>query len=486
MGNEQAIPQQNQGNQTGFQGASERAAISSNSSYNISGSFSSNSFLPDYKIVIVVRGTRKTGKTTLITRIRGFPFDNEYQTTPSNEVTDIPWRSPAQENILVSAWDTVEHCNTQINSNDATSQQDATTVNTLEKADAVVIMIDNRFEESIDLAEKLIIEAPDNLPLAVFSNYMDLENSSPLIPTKLMQYMGRFFFIPGSLKTNQGLIELSKWLTLPLLNAKAKVAYSSYLSSEQECKDLEASFSKYTADFLNLSTALTHIKSEKKSTDSSSNQTQSEHGHIYKKAYQRRPLKRAQQSSSSIKDNNSQNNTQAQNATVKSQNSKSTEDSFWDDDDDTDKNNTSTNSINKTNSKVIRRRVVKKNSNSSSSNNINEDNDNDEIIRPNPLVKPLKSSTNKIQQQNSSTEPTTEVTQASTPQENDTTKRRRIIKRKSQSGIVQQQTQQQQPQQQKPSTVVRRKKKIVHHTQNTVVPEIETGNEQAVDGYESF
>lgn len=490
MGNEQAVPQQNQGNQTGFQGASDSIPVSQNSSQNylLSNSFIQQSFTPDYKIAIVIRGPRKTGKTTLITRMRGFAFDPEYQATPSIETTEIPWRSPARENILVAAWDTVEHFLPQL---DSKIQLDATNVDTIEKADAVVIMIDNRSEESINLAEKLIINAPDNLPLAVFSNFMDLDNSSPLIPSKLMQYMGRFFFIPGSLKTNQGLVELSKWLTLPLLAAKAKHAYSLHLSSEQETKALEDRFSKYTLDFLDLKTAISHINNSKKENSSaagnSSSSASNEHGHTYKKAYQRRPLRRTQQNNNSTKETQQKtaaNNSQGQNSIQTTQNTKSAEDSFWDDDDTNTKSNNTT--------RVVKRRVVRKTS--------NENDEEDEIIRPNPLVKPRKSSTNQIILQNNSSQPTistptsTSTSNLNSSQETETTKRRRIVKRKS-TGISQQQPpqqtqpqqQSQQPQQvqQQSHTVVRRKKKVVRHSQNNDTETV-TGNEQSVDGYESF
>ena len=473
MGNEQAVPQQNQGNQTGFQGSSGSIPVSSNSSQNylLSDSFIQQSFIPDYKITIVIRGTRKTGKTTLITRIRGFAFDPEYQATPSIETTEIPWRSPEHENILVAAWDTVEHCIPKI---DSSSMDDATNIDTIEKADAVVIMIDNRSDESVDLAEKLIINAPDNLPVAVFSNFMDIENSSPLIPTKLMQYMGRFFFIPGSLKTNQGLIELSKWLTLPLLSAKAKHAYSLHLSLDQETKEIEAKFYKNTLEFLDLSSALSHIKNSNKenSSTASNSSTLNEHERTYKKAYQRRPLRRTQQNNNSSREsqqNATKNNTVTQNFSVSKQNSKTAEDSFWDDDDDANsKANTNTKST-----RVIKRRVVKKVS--------NEGDDENEIIKPNPLVKPLKTSTNQTNLQNKTPQQTTVPSTESEP-----TKRRKIIKRKSANPGV---SQQQQQQVQQPH-IVKRKKKVIHHTQNNNNNNNSTEdisrNEPSVDGYESF
>lgn len=492
MGNEQAIPQQNQANQTGFQAASDSIPVSQSSSQNylLSDSFIQQSYTYDYKMTVVIRGTRKTGKTTLITRMRGFPFDPEYQATPSNETTEIPWKSPSRENILVSALDTVEHSLSKTNSKKSkgSSQMDAANVDTLEKADAVVIMIDNRSDESIDLAEKLIINSPDNLPLAVFSNFMDLEDSSPLIPTKLMQYMGRFYFIPGSLKVNQGLIELSKWLALPLLSAKAKHAYSLQLQSEQEAKDLEAGFNKYTLDFLDLNTALSHLKSAKKensqTTTNSSASATIEHGHTYKKAYQRRPLRRTQQNNST-KENQQKtttiSNVQDQNSKISTQNTKSADDSFWDDDD-----NDNTKSANST--RVLKKRVVKKSLS-------NPDDDEDEVIKPNPLVKPLRSSSNQISFQNRVVQQTVTIStntniNASSSQENETTKRRKVIKRRSTNPTVsQQQVQQQTQQNQQPHLVVRRKKKVVRHSQsnnNDTVNTTSADNEPSVDGYESF
>ncbi|OHS95587.1 hypothetical protein TRFO_38311 [Tritrichomonas foetus] len=366
MGNEQAIPQQGDGGQVGFQAVVPSNPQSATATLNQSVT-PTEVISPDHKMLIVIRGTRKTGKTTLVTRMRGFAFDPAYQITPAVEITEIPWKSPSKENVLVTVWDTVEKMtNTYDDSDDNTNRMDASSVDTLKKADGVVVMIDYHSGESVALAEEIIRTVPDDLPVAVFSNFMDLENSTPIIPMPLMQYMGRFFYIPGSLKSNMGLIELSKWLTAPLINAKMKFALTMHQTVQAEFQSQNNELCKSAGLFLDLLSARKH-QPVVKTIREMKNGAASSQSHKYQKPYQRTRLRRG-----SNHNNDQQQQQQQQQTQVKQESErmaayrerKRSEDAFWDDDVDVDTQTT----VN---------RVIKPTVNP----------DREEQIKPNPLVK---------------------------------------------------------------------------------------------------
>ena len=118
----------------------------------------------DFESLIVIRGERQTGKTTLVSRMKGQNFNPTYTPTPSLEVFQFPWKlnSSHCNNVMISIWDVVEHSIAQPNndSNPSTPPADAQTIDTLKRANGLVILIDSRKETSIDLAEKIICEAP--------------------------------------------------------------------------------------------------------------------------------------------------------------------------------------------------------------------------------------------------------------------------------------------------------------------------------------
>ena len=63
----------------------------------------------DYELLIVIRGQRNTGKTSLIQRMQGKPFKGDYTPTKMLSAAEFVWNSPKQEKVRITAWDVVEH-----------------------------------------------------------------------------------------------------------------------------------------------------------------------------------------------------------------------------------------------------------------------------------------------------------------------------------------------------------------------------------------
>ena len=215
---------------------------------------------PDHELLIVVRGSRRTGKTTLITRMSGFAFDQTYQATRTLESTEIMWTSPKNERVNVTCWDVVEKALPPTReSHSNVERADAQTVETLKRADGMVLMIDSHFPETVELAEELIVAAPDDLPILVFSNFMDLDGMSPVVPEPLHRFMGRFYYVPGSLKADQGLFEILQWLTVPLLLSKKKMYYNLYKALESDLMQANIDFTVSAQNFVTLEEAVLHM-----------------------------------------------------------------------------------------------------------------------------------------------------------------------------------------------------------------------------------
>ena len=237
----------------------------------------------DFESLIVIRGERRTGKTTLVSRMKGQNFNPTYTPTAGLEVFQFPWKlnSSHCNNVMISVWDVVEHSlqpnkltNIPIDPTNPSSSQsetasqnkplpDAQTIDTLKRANGLVILIDSRNESSIQLAENLICEAPEECQIVVFSNFVGEKNVSPAIPKKLLSHIGRFSFIPGNLKTNLGLMSLSKWLQLPLLSAKRKMFADLFHAADEDLHSLEHHFLSEARGYSTVELAVSKLQSSK-------------------------------------------------------------------------------------------------------------------------------------------------------------------------------------------------------------------------------
>lgn len=118
--------------------------------------------LPKHNILIVIRGQRSTGKTELISRFRGNSFNSTYVPTFQLTASEIVWISPEprSELITVKIWDCVEKALPPGDSNIDIPLADASTVDSYSQSDGLVIVIDSRYGDTVDLAESILKQAP--------------------------------------------------------------------------------------------------------------------------------------------------------------------------------------------------------------------------------------------------------------------------------------------------------------------------------------
>ena len=377
---------------------------------------------PDHELLIVVRGTRRTGKTCLISMMQGAQFNEEYNATPQISASEVMWKSSDNENINITIWDVVERGLLPVDTYEKKESADSTTVDTLTRADGLIIVIDKRFKDTYELAEKIIRETNPYLPILVFSNFID-ESVDPVIPVNLQNLMGRFYFVPGSLKRNQGLNKILEWLQVPLIASKKRMFYNLYKKYEEDLMMKNVEFTATAEHFVLLETAKDfvpepmktvqyqqipkidqeHVTQQKQTNDQNIQEiqendltkyekplittrnvtiNQNDHGNIpkpnnietqnkqeiaprkYEKPYQRRKIQRTHVTQKSVNENK-----QKVVVKVRKQHTKQEEKDFFDSDD-----------------------------NEPKIENINslQKDDDDEIIKPNPLVKPKVNMQKKI------------------------------------------------------------------------------------------
>ncbi|KAH0792113.1 rab-like protein 6 [Histomonas meleagridis] len=213
----------------------------------------------DHELLIVVRGMRRTGKSTLITCMRGLDFNEEYTATPHLEATEFLWKTPQGENVNITSWDVVEKALLPVDAHEKFDCPDSTTIDTFKRADGLIIMIDHRFPDTVTLAVNILKEAPPSIPILIFSNFMDVDNSDPTIPIPLREYIGRYFYVPGSLKLSQGLSMIASWLNLPLISSKKRMYYNLFKSLESDLEVKIADYASSAQYFIDPETAASHM-----------------------------------------------------------------------------------------------------------------------------------------------------------------------------------------------------------------------------------
>lgn len=185
------------------------------------------------------------GKSSLLRRMNAEPFIPDYIPTRFMQATEIYWHpiSRQSETVRITVWDVVDKAiqpNTEVKR--TKELPDASTVDTMSRADGVIVVYDPRNEDSIYYALDVIDQTPENMPLLVLANFSDeLANPSEVHP--LMQECSlKRFHLAASMKTNIGLAELATWLDLPLNTSLAKMYKLHLDESEAVLKQLMDEF----------------------------------------------------------------------------------------------------------------------------------------------------------------------------------------------------------------------------------------------------
>ena len=111
-----------------------------------------------HQILIVIRGSRKVGKTSLLRAMNAKPFDPLYKPTPIMQATEILWKPFSYPDTImkITVWDVVDHAlKVQNQMPKQIELPDATTVDTYSRSNGIVILYDPRNDDSAEYAKKI-------------------------------------------------------------------------------------------------------------------------------------------------------------------------------------------------------------------------------------------------------------------------------------------------------------------------------------------
>lgn len=192
------------------------------------------------ELLILIRGGKRTGKTSLLKRMSGRPFSEEYEPSTITQTTTIKWRPQSGQSNIVS-----------ITLLDVVSMNPHLTTTAHGSPQGIIVMYDPRDSESVNYAVQVIENVPMSIPISLLTNFQDLITAD--LHPLLRPFTNRCYPISSSMITNLGLSELSHWLELPLsLNIFS--AYSKLLNySNKETVRLKSMFAPgNTSRILNL------------------------------------------------------------------------------------------------------------------------------------------------------------------------------------------------------------------------------------------
>ena len=183
-----------------------------------------------HELLILIRGSKQSGKSSLAKRMTAKPFETEYQPTTITQTHQIPWSSKTnpEEKITITLLDVV-------------SPNALLTSTAQGNPNGIIVMYDPRDQQSLQYAIDVIEQTPDNIPLCVLTNFQDI------IPTDMhpkLDYLShKFYHVSGSMKTNLGLVEIAQWLEYPRAQMRANVYQQLLTQSTREIQRLYELFS---------------------------------------------------------------------------------------------------------------------------------------------------------------------------------------------------------------------------------------------------
>jgi hypothetical protein len=155
---------------------------------------------PSSCLLIMIRGFKKVGKTCLLRRMTGQAITETYVPTAITQQSTSIWR-PKGRRVSLTLLDVVS-----VSPRLSTSSHGV--------PHGVILMYDPRTPESVSYAADVIAHTSTTIPIAILTNFQDLITAD--LHPSLGDFSNRCVSIVSSMTTNLGLVELSRWLELPL------------------------------------------------------------------------------------------------------------------------------------------------------------------------------------------------------------------------------------------------------------------------------
>ena len=136
-------------------------------------------------VKLLVRGDMSTGKSSLLRRLQGLPFQPDQQ--PSREINTghVDWSAPdLEDTVKVEVWDVCDTAKVGASSTDRlalrhgesgpAARLDADSIDVFRGAHGVVYVFDPRKRWTFEYVQRQLPNVPARLPVLIFMNFSDL------------------------------------------------------------------------------------------------------------------------------------------------------------------------------------------------------------------------------------------------------------------------------------------------------------------------
>ena len=135
---------------------------------------------------IVIRGSRKTGKTSLYRKISGQEWNIPYESTGSIQVNNMRWNFKDHDDVIkLEIWDVVDDAmkstdkvRKSVKRSQTFDSVDSKSINVYNQTDGVIFMMDLRVRSSFDYVAKEILLVPPAIPILIVQNFADSNDAN--------------------------------------------------------------------------------------------------------------------------------------------------------------------------------------------------------------------------------------------------------------------------------------------------------------------
>lgn len=202
------------------------------------------------QILISIHGSAGTGKSTLVKHMVREPFQSFYNPTKQMEATQVLWKSIQYPNTVfrVIVWDVVESATTP-----SPSTPDAATVDTITRADGIILLYNPDDYRSVDYALSILYKLPTRgsstksyIPVLILSNFLDTRSNIQKVHPLLRNVP--YYQIQTSLKSGIGLDIVAIWLDRAFLYNRQKSLNAQLWSVQEESQELLSELRRKTKE----------------------------------------------------------------------------------------------------------------------------------------------------------------------------------------------------------------------------------------------
>jgi len=217
-----------------------------------------------YNLKIIIKGDRNTGKSTLLQRLSGSPFKENYIPTQEIQVANINWNyRGACDIVKVEVWDIVDKSSrkrtpsdslklTNVDDNTAEGladqfSLDAELINVYKGTHGVILTMDITKAWTWQYVQRELDKIPNHIPVLVLANFRDMGDHRVVQTDEVAAYVehldrpvgsAEVYFSESSMKDGFGLKFIYKYLNMPFLILQRESLLKQLKSNALEIEDM--------------------------------------------------------------------------------------------------------------------------------------------------------------------------------------------------------------------------------------------------------